>query len=139
MKPTLFLLFCCIVSYSSFSQDTLLRQIPPDYLTEVTDRIKTLENKLDKTGEKALAQLQKREEKLQRKLSRIDSSKAKEVFKSANDKYAGLQHKLNSKKELTQYIPYLDTLKTSFLFLSQHKELVSSVREGEEKIERGLY
>jgi hypothetical protein len=85
--------------------------------------------KLDKKSEKALSQLQKQEDKIRRKLSRLDSSKAKQVFGDAESKYTELKQKLEKPSSLTQYIPYLDTLKTSLKFLENNKVLLGKVKD----------
>jgi hypothetical protein len=66
---------------------------------------------------------------MRRKLSRIDSSKAKQVFGDAESKYTELEQKLDNPSSLTQYIPYLDTLKTSLKFLENNKALLGKAKD----------
>jgi hypothetical protein len=54
--------------------------LPSKYLTGISSKTGELSKKLDKKSEKAISQLQKKEEKIRRKLFHLDSSKAKEVF-----------------------------------------------------------
>ena len=100
-----------------------------NYLNVVSKKAGDIDQKLDKKSEKALAQLQKQEEKLRRKLFRLDSSKAKELFVNAEAKYGELENKIKNPAKLTQYIPYLDTLKTSFKFLENNKELLGKAKD----------
>ena len=64
------------------------------------------------------------EQKIQQKLLLIDSNAAKEIFNGNFEKYAVFTEKFEQKaqkivqKGFGNYIPYLDTLKTSLRFLS---------------------
>lgn len=125
----LILLFSAIITINAANaQDSILSALPSKYLTQLSSRVDGLKQKLDKKSEKALSQLQKQEENIKRKLSRLDSSKAKQVFGDAESKYKSLEQKLNNPSSLNQYIPYLDTLKTSLKFLENNKELLSKVK-----------
>ena len=116
------------------AQDTALHPLPSKYLSQLSSRTEGLTRKLDKKSEKAIAQLQKQEEKIRRKLSRLDSSKAKELFNNAEEKYGTLKRKLENPSALQGYIPYLDTLKTSFKFLEQNKQLFGKVKDIDKSI-----
>jgi len=127
-------LLLCLCAYAAKAQDTSLQQLPAAYLSKVSARVEDLKGDIDRKSQKAIAQLQKQEEKIKRKLSRIDSSKAKEVFGSAEDKYKSLQQKLENPRELTSYIPYLDTLKTSLKFLQSNKQYFADIKAAEGKL-----
>jgi hypothetical protein len=116
------------------AQDTALHSLPSKYLSQVSSRTEGLTQKLDKKSEKAIVQLQKQEEKIRRKLSRLDSSKAKKLFSDAEEKYGSLKTKLENPSAFKGYIPYLDTLKTSFKFLEQNKELFGKVKDIDKSI-----
>ena len=100
-----------------------------NYLNVVSKKAGDIDQKLDKKSEKALAQLQKQEEKLRRKLYRLDSSKATVLFVNAEAKYGELKNKIENPSQLTQYIPYLDTVKTFFKFLENNKELLGKAKD----------
>ena len=95
------------------------------YLAQVSARSGKLEQKLDKQSERILAKFLKAEQKLQRKLAKKDSSKAKEVFGNAQEQYIQLQDKLAKTDKLKQYIPSLDTLSTSLKFLGDNPTLLA--------------
>src|SRR5688500_16049006 len=117
-----FLLIALVLLFASGrAQDSSGIKLPADYLSQLSSRASELEGKLDKKTDKALAQLQRSEEKIRRKLSKLDSSKAKQVFDGAQEKYAGIKQKLSNPGKLSQYMPYLDTLKTSMKFLENNK------------------
>ena len=130
MRPFLVLVVLSFFGKITIAQrDTILSSLSSSYLSQLSSRTGDLTQKLDHKSEKALSQLQKQEEKIRRKLSRIDSSKAKELFTNAREKYGALKSKIENPSALTQYIPYLDTLKTSFKFLEKNKTLLGSVKD----------
>jgi hypothetical protein len=98
-------------------------------LGAVNKRTSSLDDKLNKHLEKTIKKLQKQEEKIQRKLSLTDSSKAKQVFADAKDKYAAIEQKLKKTETFSGYIPYLDTLKTSLKFLEQNQPLLKNAKD----------
>jgi myosin heavy subunit len=67
--------------------------------------------------------MQAKEAKLNKKLSRIDSTKAKELFGQSTQLYAGLQNRLTTGsgklQKLSNYVPQLDSLQTATKFLQQ--------------------
>ena len=129
MKQFLILIIALSSAVVLKAQDTALHPLPSKYLSQLSSRTEGLTQKLDKKSENAIGQLQKQEEKIRRKLSRLDSSKAKELFNDAEEKYENLKTKLENPSALKGYIPYLDTLKTSFKFLEQNKQLFGKVKD----------
>ena len=129
MKPLFFFVITLVTAIALKAQDSALHCLPSGYLSAISKKSDDLNQKLDKKSDKALLQLQKQEEKIRRKLSRIDSSKAKELFSNAEEKYGALKNKIENPSALTQYIPYLDTLKTSLKFLENNKELLGKVKD----------
>lgn len=121
----------CIVPTNA--QDSS-RMISSEYLGTVQLKASALTEKLDKKSAKALSDLQKQEEKIRRKLLRLDSSKAKELFDGAKAKYQELEQKLNNPSSLTPYIPYLDTLTTSIKFLESNKGLLTKAKDLDKNI-----
>ncbi|HEY6505035.1 MAG TPA: hypothetical protein VIZ28_13750 [Chitinophagaceae bacterium] len=115
-----------------------LTQIPSSYLDKVSSKANQLEQKLDMQTDKAVQQIMKQEAKMKRKLAKIDSLKAKEVFGNAEQKYKDLQEKLQSKLAGKQYIPSLDTLSTSLKFLQQNPQLIAQTKEAQKKLKDAL-
>jgi hypothetical protein len=124
-----FFVLACLFIVSKAQRADSLSSLPANYLSQLSGKLNDVSDKLDKKSSKALSQLQRQEEKIRRKLSRLDSSKAKQVFSDAEAKYKELEQKLNNPSSLTQYIPYLDTLKTSMKFLENNKELLGKVKD----------
>jgi len=142
MRRLFFALFVQIALTSlSFAQDSSGKEVSPissKYLDAVSSKAKELNNKLDKKSEKALAQLQKQEEKLKQKLGKIDSLAAKNIFGNINDKYKQLEEKLNLPRKLNTYIPHLDSVATSLNFLNQNPQLLNQAKEIKDKLKDAI-
>lgn len=119
---------------TSHAQENLLssiEQFPTSFIDGVTKKINKLQNKTQKTTEKLLLQLQKQEQKLLKKVKKIDSLAYQQLAKGEQE-YQQLYQKISGKidtsflannaniSQLTEYIPYLDTLKTSLAFLKNN-------------------
>ena len=115
-----------------------LSTISAKYFDAVSKRSDAISEKIAAKTTKSLKQLQKREEKIKRKLYKIDSLAASNVFNTAEQRYKALEQKLNSPGKLTQYIPFLDTLKTSLKFLDKNKEFLSKTGELQSKMDGAL-
>jgi len=134
--------FCCTVIICCFqlaaqgqemADSVPAQKINAKYFEAVSKKAGTLEQQLDRRSEKALAKLQKHEEKIRKKLARLDSTAAKNLFAGAQTKYKELGERLKGPHTLTQYIPRLDTLVTSFRFLQQNQEWLSQANDAKEK------
>ncbi len=140
-KLVLALFFSCCFIHLKAQTDSLLQkegiQIPEKYLDKVSSKTNSLEQKLDKKTQKALTQLKKQEAKIQLKLSKLDSTAAKNVFASSEYKYKELEQKLKN-PSFKQYIPGLDTLSTSLKFLQQNSELLNQTKETKEKLDEAM-
>jgi hypothetical protein len=104
-------------------QDKVI-QFPNQFLQDVTSKAKRLEDKVMDYSEKALAKLEKQELKLKRKLAKKDSLAAVQIFGDVKGKYKSLRSQLTKTESklsgLKEYLPGLDTLKTSLSFLSEN-------------------
>jgi hypothetical protein len=124
-------IFLCIAAKG---QDTTTQLRSPKFISEISKRSQNLQTDLDKQSQKALSKLEKQEGKINRKLSRLDSSKAKELFSDANEKYTRLKQRIEGRGKISQYIPYLDTLKTSFNFLEENKDLLGKGKDVDKRL-----
>lgn len=101
---------------------------PTRFLDKLNKKSEDIEDKLISGSEKALKRLAKQEKKMKRKLARKDSAAAEQLFGNVDERYQQLQAKLEAPVKLTQrsgqYLPHLDTLKTSLNFLTQPNELL---------------
>ncbi len=113
------------------------QQLPTKYLDKVSSRAGSLEAKLDKKTEQILARLQKREAKMKRKLMKMDSLAAKNVFANTDDRYKELEQRLKA-SQAGQYVPKLDTMLTSMKFLEQNPQFLSQAKEAKDKLKDAL-
>src|SRR5258706_8966895 len=116
------------------AQDSASIQLPSKYLNQISSKATELEQKLDDKTDKILVRMMKQEQKMKQKLMKIDSVKAKDVFGNVEQKYQALTQQLATKLGGKPYIPSLDTLSTSLKFLQQNPQLVSKIREQEQKV-----
>ncbi|MCW3109999.1 MAG: hypothetical protein JWQ09_4505 [Segetibacter sp.] len=101
------------------------------FYNAINNQVLSLQKKIEKKTLKTLNQLQKQEGKLQKKLSIKDSLAAKALF--ADNKYKQLAGELKnsvSNNKLEEYIPQLDSLKTSLKFLNETKTITSKLPTG---------
>jgi len=115
-------------------QDSLLK-MPRGYLEKVSSKASQVETKLDNKSEKALRQIRKQEERIRRKLSKIDSTAAKNVFNTTKERYKQLEQKLKNPGKLGQYLPKLDTMATSLKFLEGNPQLLANMKDGKGKLD----
>ena len=136
MKPLFFILCAvCLYVLPTGAQDSVLSELPSKYFSAVTSRVDHLEQQLDQRSQKALEVFQKSEARLKRKLSKIDSLKAKELFASTEERYTSLKQKIENPDGFTEYIPYLDTLKSSLKFLQDKQQYLTQLKEADKKIQ----
>jgi hypothetical protein len=120
------------------AEDSTGVRIPSNYLGQVSDQAHRLEQKLDRQSAKTLQQSKKQEARMKKKLARIDSVKAKELFGDIDQKYKDLEQRLSRPGAAKQYIPSLDSIDISLKFLQQHPQWVSQIKGGEEKLKNAL-
>jgi hypothetical protein len=134
---TILIAVCLVIGMNAFSQDSIqyknVGAVSSRYIQSVSKKTNELEQKLDKKSRKALAQLQKQEAGMKKKLTKIDSVAAKNVFVNAEDKYKELEQRLTN-PSFKQYIPGFDTISTSLKFFEQNNQLLSQTKDIKEKL-----
>ena len=119
-----------------------ITSFPMRFLDKLNKKSTDLEDKLIDHSEKALKRLAKQERKMKKKLARKDSAAAEQLFGNVDERYQQLQSKLQQPVKLNgragQYLPHLDTLKTSLNFLSQNNELLANSAEMTGKVKEAL-
>jgi hypothetical protein len=133
----LVLLYWVMPSIAQSPPDTANSQVSTKYLESVASKAGSLEDKLDRKTEKMLARLQKQEAKMKKKLMKIDSSAAANVFGNADAKYKELQARLNGTLK-GPYVPKLDSLATSINFLQNNPQLLKQAKEAKQKLDDAL-
>jgi hypothetical protein len=139
------LLFVCFCTAQA--QDSLLQKanaIPDKYLSQVKQKSDKMERQITQRSEKALSRFMKQEEKLKRRLGRIDSLKANNLFAHSIDSLGSLKSRMKGKLgkysgALTQSGgPYLDSLSNSLSFLKDTKGLLSQSKGITDKLNGSL-
>lgn len=123
-----------IASYSQSSDGSPSNTINfPDRLVgKLGSRIKDVNEELTQQTEKYLLKMQRREEKMQNKLSTVDSNGAKQVFAGGARQYAALRNKVlmdTGSKNMSligAYVPYVDSLKGALCFLQKNPGLMNA-------------
>jgi hypothetical protein len=128
------------IAKQGMAQDSLssLPSISPKYLESISLKAEKIQDNLGKKSKKALAQFQKQEDKLRRKLSKIDSTKANAIFCGVSDQYKALGDRLQNGILSKSYVASLDTMVTSLKFLQQNPELLAKAKEGKAKVEQAI-
>jgi len=118
-----FLLFILLLTQAASSQDSLSSGslVSKKYLDVVSSTSGNLSKKLDKQAEKTLRQFRKQEDKLIKKLSKVDSVAAQKMMAEAKSRYKELEERMKG-SALKQYIPQVDSLSTSLAFLKANPQ-----------------
>jgi hypothetical protein len=139
MRILPFLLLSLPSLAAELTKDSLVNpaslEIPGQYQQKVEQRLNKLDDKIDAANDRALTLFRKQQEKITRKLSKLDSVAGRKLAADIEQKYAALSSRLAQPQQLTQYFPYLDTLKTSLKFLNKFGTDQSSLKGiGTEKL-----
>jgi len=126
-------LFEFVHAQDSLSTLNRIASFPSAFFTKVNKKTSALEDGLTRQTEKYLQKQARREEKLKKKLAKVDSAAAKNCFaEDPTQRYNELIQKLKSDSvRVTKalngaYLPYLDSLKGSLSFLNNNPQLLSS-------------
>ncbi|MBO9200790.1 MULTISPECIES: hypothetical protein [Niastella] len=128
---------CLITANANAQSDTSkferIINFPHSFLGSINKRTANLEDKLTINTEKYLRRMAKQENRLKRKLSKVDSNAAKNLFPGdPADRYEALAQKFKADTALVkrgftgEYLPYLDSMKTSLAFLEKNPQLTNS-------------
>ena len=105
---------------------------PSRLFSKLSHRTADLNQQLTRQTEKYLRQMARQEQRLQNKLSSVDSNAAKSLFDHSQEQYAALLQQLRtdtgSRKQLSSlsgpYQPYADSLQGSLAFLQRNPQLL---------------
>ncbi|HTI93557.1 MAG TPA: hypothetical protein VL727_23325 [Puia sp.] len=130
----LVILFCCKTGYGQpiDSAASKLANFPTKLFGRIQSKTASLDQQLTKQTEKYLQRMAKREDKLRKKLSAVDSNAAKNLFAGSADRYAALEQKLKNDTGSRatglsgEYRPFIDSLKGSLSFLQKNQQLLAS-------------
>lgn len=141
-----YVMFICMPAFSQDKETGLDRVIdlPSNFFGSVSKKTARLGDQLTKQTERYLQRLAKREKKLQRKLSKIDSAGAQQLFAGSQQQYQQLTGKLTGKADKLKnglrgdYLPGMDSLKTSLSFLDKNGQLLGGAKDVQQKVQGSL-
>ena len=130
------LVVLCFFQTTSYAQsaDSVVGKalsFPSRLLGKLQSRTANLNQQLTQQTTKYLQKMQRREDRLRKKLSGVDSNAAKQLFANSQQQYAALMQKIKTdtgskNMPLTgTYMPYLDSLKGALGFLQKNPGLVN--------------
>jgi len=138
---TAILLLCCTLTLSCFAQDqpdkaTAIIDFPSKFFHRIQNKTSSLDEQLTRQTEKYLQKMARREERLRKKLYRVDSTAAKNLFAGSAERYAALSQKLAGDTGSTQslsfngeYQAYTDSLQGMLKFMTANPKAVASLRQ----------
>jgi hypothetical protein len=137
VRFTILLLLVTVISHSQSPGDSIVTQVPAQYLEKVISKASSLENKLDKEAAKVLIRLQRQEARMKKKLYKIDSIAANNIFTDSERKFKDLQQRLTGSGS-GPYIPKMDTVLSSLKFLNDNPRLIAQIKDGKEKLKEAM-
>jgi hypothetical protein len=127
---------CLVVTVShAQSTDTLtgkLANFPSRLFGKIQSQSTSLNQQLTSQTQQYLARMARREQRMQQRLSAVDSNAAKALFANSQQQYAALAAQIKSDTGgrpvvlRGQYVPSLDTLQGAMAFLQQHVQSLTS-------------
>ena len=139
-------MLCCQITVAQDAKPSLdsIIDFPSSYFNKVQNKYAALDDRLTKKTEKYLQRLFSREKRIQRKLAKIDSAGAQQLFANAEKQYAQLTDKIKSKIDNKvsgvngAYLPMVDSIKTSLSFLEKNSSLLSQSKGVTDKVKGSL-
>lgn len=128
----------CLQAQDSPDINTTFLQVPQKYLDKVSATSEKMERIIEKKSEKAIQRFGKLERKMKKKLAKIDSLAANNIFVHTKEKYKELEQRLQNGNLTSQYLPRIDSIVTSLKFLKEHKEFISQTKEMQGKLKESL-
>jgi len=133
------LLSCYLLPLASYSQQDAgvaatdkIINFPSTFFSRIQGKTADLDKQLTQQTEKYLEKMAKREERLKKKLYKVDSTAAKNLFANSGQQYAALAEKMRqdtgSKGQSFsgEYQPYTDSLQGTLNFLQKNPQLLGA-------------
>lgn len=128
------------------AQDNSTETVPVSAasIDNITGKVSKLDDKITQSTDRYLKKLGRQEEKLRRRLAKIDSSKTAEIFGDVKNTYVSLSQKLNNatgkfdKLTSGEYIAGLDSLQGSLAFLKDAAQIISKTKDIRQKLGSSL-
>ncbi len=137
---TAILLLCCTLSLSCFAQQpdkaTAIIDVPSKFFNRIQHKTASLDVQLTRQTEQYLQKMARQEERLRRKLYKVDSNAAKTLFAGSAERYAALSQKLAGDTGNTsslnlngEYQAYTDSLQGMLKFMGDNPKALASLRQ----------
>jgi hypothetical protein len=113
--------------------------VPNTCITKMHQRTAAYEQKITRQTARYLRRLEKQELKLAKKLHRLDSGKAAELFAATKEKYQLLRNSLSNPavkvtKLTGKYLPNVDSMGLALNFLGQNNQYLNAAKNSHQKI-----
>ncbi|WP_261511534.1 hypothetical protein [Chryseobacterium paludis] len=148
MKTVIISIYLLLVSGRAISQDSTSiahNQISKNYFSQVKQKTDKMDRRISKQSEEVLSRFIKQEQKLKRKLGKIDSLKANNLFTHSIDSLGSLKSRMKGKvvkysSALSQASGdlYVDSLSNSIVFLKQTKGILEQSKGITDKLNGSL-
>ncbi len=149
LRYTICLALAGMFSQSAYSRDTDTttlkdQQWQARYVSAVNAKTGVFNSEVEKYTDKTLEKIIRQEKKMQRKVAKVDSVKAKLLFAYSIDSLQKFQSIIKNRtgrigKLLSgNYFPYLDTLKQSLGFLNKTKNALDAAGNAQTKMNSSL-
>ena len=136
-----------MTSLSAYSQDTTVahyNHLQEQYASNVNKKVSSFNEQVDSYTQKTLKNVIGQEKKMQNKVAKIDSVKARVLFKYSIDSLKKFETKIKSKVSRVtkllggRYFPYLDTLKQSLSFMNKAQASLDNAAADQNKLKASL-
>ncbi|HVW63200.1 MAG TPA: hypothetical protein VHC48_24280 [Puia sp.] len=135
------LLLLYFLPFACFAQDqpdkvSDIAGLPSRFFSRIQSKIASLDDQLTRQTEKYLQKMTRREERLRKKLFKVDSNAAKSLFAGSAEKYAALSGKLTSDTGSSgslhlngEYQAYTDSLQGILKFAGDNPKALASLKQ----------
>jgi hypothetical protein len=135
----------CLNTYAQDISDPVNKviNIPSRYISKIQNKFSHLDQQLSRQTEKYLKRLEKQEAKLSQAVSKYDA-KATVHLNDGQKLYGQLINKINTKVNTDklavtgEYLPNVDSVRTSLAFLEQNNQLLSASKDIQQKLQGSL-
>jgi hypothetical protein len=109
--------------------------LPSEFFSRIHWKTAELDQQLTRQTQKYLQHIAKQEEQLRKKISKVDSNAARNLFQNSGSQYASFIRKIKDDSSAQpgnmqgEYLPYVDSLRNSLAFLQENPQLLSSSKD----------
>ena len=143
---SIWIVFLSVSTRSAIAQDTtaLRNDLKERYVRTVDEKATTFNDHLDSYTQKMLAGMINQEQKMQKKVARVDSARARTLFQYSIDSLRKFESHIKEKTARISrflkggYFPYLDTVKQSLSFLRKTDGALNGASGDQDKLNASL-